>query len=154
MAPVPGFTRKAIAEWALADLSPGCMVYSNGIDRNAPGVLEPSGAATHPAHVQPTAPAIQPQLTDPIRPLVIEYPLKDPLQTIMDLLVAGKSADRLVQILHRTVALGQFDAYLVLTDRLVEGEQPRLVLTRPTQRFASRGTCSRHGWGISPCWRR
>jgi hypothetical protein len=24
MAPVPGFTRRAIGEWAQADLSPGC----------------------------------------------------------------------------------------------------------------------------------
>jgi len=31
MAPVPGFTRKAIAAWALADLSPGCVVYSDGL---------------------------------------------------------------------------------------------------------------------------
>lgn len=31
MAPVPGFTRKAIADWAKADLSPGCRVVSDGL---------------------------------------------------------------------------------------------------------------------------
>jgi len=31
MAPVPGFTRKAIANWAKADLSPGCVVVSDGL---------------------------------------------------------------------------------------------------------------------------
>lgn len=31
MAPVPGFTRKAIANWAKADLSPGCRVVSDGL---------------------------------------------------------------------------------------------------------------------------
>ena len=31
MAPVPGFTRKAIADWAKADLSPGCRVISDGL---------------------------------------------------------------------------------------------------------------------------
>ena len=31
MAPVPGFTRKAIADWAKADLSPGCLVISDGL---------------------------------------------------------------------------------------------------------------------------
>jgi hypothetical protein len=31
MAPVPGFTRKAIADWAKADLSPGCVVLSDGL---------------------------------------------------------------------------------------------------------------------------
>jgi len=31
MAPVPGFTRKAIADWAKADLRPGCVVYSDGL---------------------------------------------------------------------------------------------------------------------------
>ena len=31
MAPVPGFTRKAIGDWARADLSPGCQVISDGL---------------------------------------------------------------------------------------------------------------------------
>lgn len=31
LAPVPGFTRKAIADWAKADLSPGCQVVSDGL---------------------------------------------------------------------------------------------------------------------------
>jgi transposase-like protein len=31
MAPVPGFTRRAIGEWAQADLSPGCWVMSDGL---------------------------------------------------------------------------------------------------------------------------
>lgn len=31
MAPVPGFTRKAIADWAKTDLSPGCLVISDGL---------------------------------------------------------------------------------------------------------------------------
>ena len=31
MAPVPGFTRKAIADWASTDLSPGCRVISDGL---------------------------------------------------------------------------------------------------------------------------
>ena len=31
MAPVPGFTLKAIAEWAKVDLSPGCAVVSDGL---------------------------------------------------------------------------------------------------------------------------
>lgn len=31
MAPVPGFTRKAIANWAAADLTPGCQVTSDGL---------------------------------------------------------------------------------------------------------------------------
>jgi len=31
MAPVPGFTRKAIVGWANADLSPGCVVTSDGL---------------------------------------------------------------------------------------------------------------------------
>ena len=31
MAPVPGFTRKAIGDWAKADLSPGCRVSSDGL---------------------------------------------------------------------------------------------------------------------------
>lgn len=31
MAPVPGFTRKAIAHWAAADLTPGCHVTSDGL---------------------------------------------------------------------------------------------------------------------------
>lgn len=31
MAPVPGFTRKAIANWANDDLSPGCVVLSDGL---------------------------------------------------------------------------------------------------------------------------
>lgn len=31
MAPVPGFTRKAIVEWALQDLSPDCVVISDGL---------------------------------------------------------------------------------------------------------------------------
>ena len=31
MAPVPGFTRKAIGDWARADLSPGCWVISDGL---------------------------------------------------------------------------------------------------------------------------
>ena len=31
MAPVPGFTRKAIVGWANADLSPGCIVTSDGL---------------------------------------------------------------------------------------------------------------------------
>lgn len=31
MAPVPGFTRKAIAAWAHTDLSPGCIVLSDGL---------------------------------------------------------------------------------------------------------------------------
>ena len=31
MAPVPGFTRKAIADWANSDLSPGCLVISDGL---------------------------------------------------------------------------------------------------------------------------
>lgn len=31
MAPVPGFTRKAIADWAKQDLSPGCVVTSDGL---------------------------------------------------------------------------------------------------------------------------
>jgi hypothetical protein len=31
LAPVPGFTRKAIADWARADLSPGCGVRSDGL---------------------------------------------------------------------------------------------------------------------------
>ena len=31
LAPVPGFTRKAIADWARADLSPACCVISDGL---------------------------------------------------------------------------------------------------------------------------
>jgi hypothetical protein len=31
MAPVPGFTLKAIADWAQSDLSPGCVVVSDGL---------------------------------------------------------------------------------------------------------------------------
>ena len=31
MAPVPGFTRKAIVGWANVDLSPGCVVTSDGL---------------------------------------------------------------------------------------------------------------------------
>ena len=31
MAPIPGFTRKAIAIWAQGDLSPGCIVRSDGL---------------------------------------------------------------------------------------------------------------------------
>ena len=31
MAPVPGFTRKAIADWAATDLAPGCQVTSDGL---------------------------------------------------------------------------------------------------------------------------
>jgi hypothetical protein len=31
MAPVPGFTRKAIVDWANEDLSPGCVVTSDGL---------------------------------------------------------------------------------------------------------------------------
>ena len=31
MSPVPNFTRKAIAAWAAADLSPGCVVVSDGL---------------------------------------------------------------------------------------------------------------------------
>lgn len=31
MAPVPGFTRRAIAEWAAASLNPGCVVVSDGL---------------------------------------------------------------------------------------------------------------------------
>lgn len=31
MAPVPGFTRQAIADWAKSDLSPGCLVISDGL---------------------------------------------------------------------------------------------------------------------------
>lgn len=31
LAPVPGFTRQAIADWARADLSPGCCVRSDGL---------------------------------------------------------------------------------------------------------------------------
>lgn len=31
MAPIPGFTRKAIANWAQDDLSPGCVVLSDGL---------------------------------------------------------------------------------------------------------------------------
>jgi len=31
MASVPGFTRKAIVGWANADLSPGCVVTSDGL---------------------------------------------------------------------------------------------------------------------------
>ena len=31
MAPVPGFTRKAIVGWANADLAPGCVVSSEGL---------------------------------------------------------------------------------------------------------------------------
>ncbi len=31
MVPVPGFTRKAIADWAGATLSPGCQVISDGL---------------------------------------------------------------------------------------------------------------------------
>ena len=31
MAPVSGFTRKAIADWARVDLSPGCLVVSDGL---------------------------------------------------------------------------------------------------------------------------
>ena len=31
MAPVPGFTRKAIGDWAKADLRPGCRVISDGL---------------------------------------------------------------------------------------------------------------------------
>jgi hypothetical protein len=31
MAPVPGFTRKAIVDWASGDLSPGCIVTSDGL---------------------------------------------------------------------------------------------------------------------------
>jgi hypothetical protein len=31
MAPVPGFTRKAIANWSNGDLSPGCIVTSDGL---------------------------------------------------------------------------------------------------------------------------
>ena len=31
MAPIPGFTRKAIFDWAKADLSPGCRVTSDGL---------------------------------------------------------------------------------------------------------------------------
>ena len=31
MAPLPGFTRKAVAAWAGADLAPGCVVHSGGL---------------------------------------------------------------------------------------------------------------------------
>jgi hypothetical protein len=31
MAPLPGFTRQAIADWAAADLAPGCQVTSDGL---------------------------------------------------------------------------------------------------------------------------
>ena len=31
MAPVPGFTRKAVSDWANADLQPGCIVTSDGL---------------------------------------------------------------------------------------------------------------------------
>ena len=31
MAPAPGFTRKAIGDWAKADLRPGCRVISDGL---------------------------------------------------------------------------------------------------------------------------
>ncbi|WPL17630.1 Transposase [Thiorhodovibrio winogradskyi] len=31
MTPVPGFTRKAISEWAASNLSPGCLVTSDGL---------------------------------------------------------------------------------------------------------------------------
>jgi hypothetical protein len=31
MAPLPGFTRKAIANWATTDLTPGCQVTSDGL---------------------------------------------------------------------------------------------------------------------------
>ncbi len=31
MTPVPGFTRKAIGEWAASNLSPGCLVTSDGL---------------------------------------------------------------------------------------------------------------------------
>jgi hypothetical protein len=31
MAPLPGFTRKAVAAWAEADLAPGCVVHSDGL---------------------------------------------------------------------------------------------------------------------------
>ena len=31
MAPVPGFTRKAVFDWASADLAPGCIVTSDGL---------------------------------------------------------------------------------------------------------------------------
>jgi len=31
MAPVPGFTRKAVFDWATADLAPGCIVTSDGL---------------------------------------------------------------------------------------------------------------------------
>ncbi len=31
MAPVPGFTRQAIADWAQSDLSPNCLVISDGL---------------------------------------------------------------------------------------------------------------------------
>jgi hypothetical protein len=31
MALVPGFTRKAIGDWAKADLTPGCLVFSDGL---------------------------------------------------------------------------------------------------------------------------
>lgn len=31
MAPLPGFTRKAMANWATTDLTPGCQVTSDGL---------------------------------------------------------------------------------------------------------------------------
>jgi hypothetical protein len=31
IAALPGFTRKAVAAWAAADLAPGCVVFSDGL---------------------------------------------------------------------------------------------------------------------------
>lgn len=46
LAPVPGFTRKAIADWARADLDPGCYVISDGLGCFA-GVTD-AGCHHHP----------------------------------------------------------------------------------------------------------
>ena len=35
MAPVPGFTRKAVSDWANANLAPDCIVTSDGLSRFA-----------------------------------------------------------------------------------------------------------------------
>lgn len=49
MAPVPGFTLQAVADWAKADLAPGCTVASDGLACFA-GVLD-AGCRHHPTVV-------------------------------------------------------------------------------------------------------
>ena len=59
MAPVPGFTRKAIADWARADLRPGCVVSSDGLSCFA-GVAD-AGCQHRPTVVAGRKPKDMPQ---------------------------------------------------------------------------------------------